>query len=58
MSFAAMYDGQPMFEEIHELLYGCGLRFIGMKNQIEDPDTGQPLFVHCFYRRPRPVPPA
>ncbi len=53
MSFAAMYDDQPMFEEIHDLLYACGLRFVGMKNQIEDPATGQPLFVHCFYRRPR-----
>jgi FkbM family methyltransferase len=53
MSFAAMYDSQPMFEEIHDLLFACGLRFVGMKNQTEDPETGQPLFVHCFYRRPR-----
>lgn len=55
MSFVAMYESQPMFEEIHDLLYACGLRFVGMKNQIEDPATGQPLFVHCFYRRPRPT---
>lgn len=54
MSFVAMYESQPMFEEIHSLLTACGLRFVGMKNQIDDPDTGQPLFVHCFYRRPRP----
>jgi FkbM family methyltransferase len=54
MSFVAMYESQPMFEEIHSLLTDCGLRFVGMKNQIDDPDTGQPLFVHCFYRRPRP----
>lgn len=53
MSFVAMYEGQPMFEEIHSLLTDCGLRFVGVKNQIDDPETGQPLFVHCFYRRPR-----
>lgn len=51
MSFVEMYDGQPLFEEIHDLLVGCGLRLIGMKNQIVDSETGQPLFAHCYYGR-------
>ena len=52
MSFTAMYDGQPLFEEVHTLLEECGLRLAGFKNQIDSVETGQPLFAHCFYRRP------
>ena len=51
MSFLQMYEQQPIFDEINDLLRECGLRLAGFKNQIEDPATGQPLFVHCFYRR-------
>ena len=52
MSFAPVYDGQPLFEEVHTLLEECGLRLAGFKNQIDDAQTGQPLFAHCLYRRP------
>jgi len=52
MSFAPVYDGQPLFEEVHTLLEACGLRLAGFKNQIDDAQTGQPLFAHCLYRRP------
>lgn len=51
MSFLQMYDEQPLFEEIHDLLVSCGLRLVGVKNQIEDEKTGQPLFAHCYYGR-------
>lgn len=51
MSFVPFYDGQPLFEEVHDLLAGLGFRFCGMKNQIDSPQTGQPLFAHCLYRR-------
>jgi len=51
MSFVPMYEGQPLFEEVHRLLEGLGFRFAGMKNQIDSPKTGQPLFAHCFYLR-------
>jgi FkbM family methyltransferase len=51
MSFVPMYEGQPLFEEVHELLVGCGLRLAGFKNQIDDVESGRPLFAHCFYRR-------
>ena len=53
MSFVPIYDGQPLFEEVHRLLETCGLRLAGFKNQIDDPQTGQPLFAHCLYHRPR-----
>jgi FkbM family methyltransferase len=52
MSFTPMYDSQPLFEEVHTLLEACGLRLAGFKNQIDSVETGQPLFAHCFYRRP------
>ena len=57
MSFTAMYENQPLFEEVHGLLEECGLRLAGFKNQIDSVETGQPLFAHCFYRRPDPSPP-
>jgi FkbM family methyltransferase len=56
MSFVPVYDGQPLFEEVHRLLEGCGLRLAGFKNQIDDAQTGQPLFAHCLYRRPDDAP--
>lgn len=49
MSCVAMYDGQPLFEEVHELLAGIGFRFAGIKNQVDSPTSGQPLFLHCLY---------
>ncbi|WP_347259073.1 FkbM family methyltransferase, partial [Methylocaldum sp.] len=49
MSFVPMYDGQPLFEEVHELLVNIGFRFAGIKNQVDSPTTGQPLFMHCLY---------
>jgi FkbM family methyltransferase len=51
MSFMPFYDGQPLFEEVHLQLTALGFRFAGMKNQIDSPRTGQPLFAHCLYRR-------
>jgi FkbM family methyltransferase len=51
MSFVPFYDTQPLFEDVHCLLVACGLRMAGFKNQIHDPQTGQPLFAHCLYRR-------
>lgn len=49
MSFVPMYDGQPLFEEVHALLVDMGFRFAGIKNQVDSPATGQPLFMHCLY---------
>ena len=52
MSFVPFYEGQPLFEEVHRLLVDCGLRLAGIKNQINDPASGRPLFAHCLYHRP------
>lgn len=52
MSFVPIYRGQPLFEEVHSLLESCGLRLAGFKNQIDQPETGRPLFAHCLYHRP------
>jgi FkbM family methyltransferase len=52
MAFVPIYQGQPLFEEVHHLLEECGLRLAGFKNQIDQPATGQPLFAHCLYHRP------
>jgi FkbM family methyltransferase len=49
MSFVQMYDGQPLFEEVHELFVSMGFRFAGFKNQIDSSKTGRPLFAHCLY---------
>lgn len=49
MSFIEIYLGQPLFEEVHQLLRQCGFRFSGIKNQIDAPSSGQPLFAHCLY---------
>lgn len=53
MSFVPMYDGQPLFEDVHDALRNLGFRFAGMKNQIDSPRTGQPLFMHCLYTKGR-----
>lgn len=52
MAYVAFYERQPLFEDVHQLLAECGLRLAGVKNQIDNPATGQPLFAHCLYRRP------
>jgi FkbM family methyltransferase len=51
MSFVPFYETQPLFEEVHALLVALGFRFVGIRNQIDSPHTGQPLFAHCLYRR-------
>jgi FkbM family methyltransferase len=58
MSFVPMYEGQPLFEEVHALLVALGFRFAGMRNQISSRRSGQPLFAHCLYMRNGPGGPA
>jgi FkbM family methyltransferase len=52
MSFVPLYAGQPLFEEVHELLVQSGLRFAGIKNQVVMPKARRPGFAHCIYIRP------
>jgi FkbM family methyltransferase len=51
MSFVPFYDGQPLFEDVHDMLVEAGLRFAGIKNQIMMPKSGRPGFAHCVYIR-------
>jgi len=51
MSFVPFYNGQPLFEEVHDQLKKLGFRFSGIKNQVNSSKTGQPLFCHCLYSR-------
>jgi FkbM family methyltransferase len=51
MSFVPFYETQPLFEEVHAQLVALGFRFVGIRNQIDSPHTGQPLFAHCLYRK-------
>lgn len=53
MAFLELYDGQPLFEGVHEALREAGLRFAGVKDQVVVRPTGQPLFAHCLYIRER-----
>ena len=51
MSFLPIYDGQPLFEKVHNLLVELGFHFAGIKNQINSLNSGQPLFAHCLYEK-------
>jgi FkbM family methyltransferase len=51
MTFVSMYRGQPLFEDVHDLLHGLGLRLAGVRNQICSTGSGEPLFAHCLYVR-------
>jgi FkbM family methyltransferase len=51
MSLVHMYDNQPLFEEVHEILVNADFRLAGIKNQINSTKNGQPLFLHCLYMR-------
>jgi FkbM family methyltransferase len=53
MSFVPLYQGQLLFEEVHQSLVQAGLRFAGIKNQVVSPDTERPVFAHCVYIRER-----
>jgi FkbM family methyltransferase len=41
MSFAHLYEGQPLFHDVYEAMYGHGYRFRGSLAQMLHPDTGE-----------------
>jgi FkbM family methyltransferase len=53
MCFEPLYAGQALFNEVHELLAGVGLHFVGIKQQHLSKRDGRPLFAHCVYTRNR-----
>jgi FkbM family methyltransferase len=53
VAFVALYQGQPLFEEILASLTESGFRFAGYLDQLVHPQTGQPLQADAvFVRRP------
>lgn len=53
VSFVALYQGQPLFEDILASLAASGFRFAGYLDQLVHPQTGQPLQADAvFVRRP------
>ena len=52
VSLAPLYDGQPSFAELHELLFGLGFGFAGTRDQFFD-KAGEVIYLDaCFLRRP------
>ncbi len=51
VSFAPLYEGQPLFEDIYRLLGGMDFEYRGNLGQIPDPRDGRPLQADAFFVR-------
>lgn len=51
VSFAPLYEGQPLFEDIYRLLGGMGFEYRGTLTQLPDPRDGRPLQADAFFVR-------
>lgn len=51
VSFARLYEGQPLFEDIYRLLTAMGFRYRGALAQLIDPRDGRPLQADAFFAR-------
>lgn len=51
MSFARLYDGQPMFHEVYEKMYSLGFRFHGSLAQMLHPVTGEVVQTDAIFVR-------
>ena len=52
VSFRELYEGQPLFEKIFELLNGKGFRYMGNMYQLLNPLDGAPLQADALFVRP------
>lgn len=52
VSFQELYEGQPLFERIFELLSGKGFRYMGNLYQLLNPQDGAPLQADALFVRP------
>jgi FkbM family methyltransferase len=55
-SFQPLYDGQPLFAEIYELLTEHGLTYIGNWDQLKSPADGSVLQADAMFVRAADVP--
>lgn len=51
VSFARLYEGQPLYEDIYRLLTEMGFRYRGSLWQLPDPRDGKPLQADAFFAR-------
>lgn len=52
VSFRELYEGQPLFERIFQLLNGEGFRYMGNLYQLLNPLDGAPLQADALFVRP------
>jgi FkbM family methyltransferase len=57
VSFARLYEGQPLFEDIYRLLAAMGFEYRGALSQLLDPRDGRPLQADAFFVRGGGAPP-
>ncbi len=51
VSFVPLYEGQPLFEQIYELLADIGFAYRGNLSQLTDPRDDRPLQADAFFVR-------
>ena len=51
VSFARLYEGQPLYEDIYRLLTAMGFEYRGSLSQLLDPRDGRPLQADAFFAR-------
>ncbi len=51
VSFIPLYEGQPLFEQIYELLSAIGFAYRGNLSQLTDPRDDRPLQADAFFVR-------
>jgi FkbM family methyltransferase len=50
-SFIELYEGQPLFADVHGQLMSAGFHFSGAFDQIVDPANGEILQIDAIFRR-------
>ena len=53
VSFAELYEGQPLYEDLYSRLVGMGFNYRGNLNQLTDPRDGRPLQADAFFIKDR-----
>jgi FkbM family methyltransferase len=49
VSFQMLYDGQPLFDDIYQILKGMGFDYGGSWGQLPDPRDGRPLQADAIF---------
>lgn len=54
-SFVELYEGQPLFWEVYQLLHEYGFHYVGALEQLVDPASGAILQADSIFRNARAV---